>query len=1099
MKHVLSFICVISLIFSCMAMPSNAAEPVTGDRNVKIALVGDSLTAGYINDAGNYSTTDNYGKNLEKLLSRKTQITNFSKTNAGLCEQNNVCYSATSEFKASQKYNPDIVVCMIGTTDASEALWDDVKGSYKDTLKSFLQSYADIPSKPEIIFVLPTPVFPNGEEFAYSQEDLSELRSIITDVAKEMNITTVDAYTPFKNRASSFPDGVHFNKTIAVDISTIVAEKIKSCNRYKTIAYADISKDEAITKNEYSNSAPESVATIINQLGFSQGNTSLFVTRAEYAKMLVNMLGAMPDSSDDNPFTDIDSSHMDYPYMKSAYNLGILSGGNAAPGSYVTCDQAVKMTVCALGYDVYAKAKGGYPVGYNAVASEKKLLKGTNISGTEQISRDDAYLLFANALRTDIFDIESVGSDNVVYNTVTGDNPLKRYHNISVGEGILQGVYSLNTLPGVDLSENSVIIDNHVFKTDITGTQNFVGFNVEYYYNTDTNTLCAICPVEAYLHTIDAENVEEFKNNVLTAFSNDKKISYSFSADTRIIYNGEAIQSFSPADFMGKSGEIKLVDNNRDNKIDTAFVYSYKICVVGGVDSYNGIVYDLYSSENNINFGKESEDKKVIFADEDGKRKSVSELVYGDVISYTESKSGNIITAYYSNTEIQGKIESIKTVGDFYEIIINSDVYTASPAFMENNNITPGISGVFRVGRANTVAYFRPTNEFIHFAYVLGAKKESGLSDKAMIKLYESNGEINIYDFSDKVIIDGETKSGAETAELLKEKGEIIRQPLVYKLSIDGKINYVDTIKRGVNEDENTLTRHFSAYYDEYGNQRSELKLEYRTIGMFGGKIAINNGTNIFRIPKEDDAPDNKYGILSMNYFQHTWAYPVEAYKINAASHVADILVYKYDAFATGSVPNDSPVMVVSDFAEAIDPETGDEILKIYASKGKEIAEFIVPDKTVLNVASLHDSTVNYTLSKGDIVKYDTDDFGNISAIEPIYEFSTNTFKYPSGESTSYLLDYFRMVRGEVYSMSEGIIQLKKGSIEGDNKKYSYESLETYKLNQYNIFVYDTQNTKSPLRLGGASDIVTYTASGKGSEVFIYSRSGLSGTIIIYK
>ena len=139
MKHVLSFICVISLIFSCMAMPSNAAEPVTGDRNVKIALVGDSLTAGYINDAGNYSTTDNYGKNLEKLLSRKTQITNFSKTNAGLCEQNSVCYSTTSEFKASQKYNPDIVICMIGTTDASKALWDDVKGSYKETFKSFLQ------------------------------------------------------------------------------------------------------------------------------------------------------------------------------------------------------------------------------------------------------------------------------------------------------------------------------------------------------------------------------------------------------------------------------------------------------------------------------------------------------------------------------------------------------------------------------------------------------------------------------------------------------------------------------------------------------------------------------------------------------------------------------------------------------------------------------------------------------------------------------------------------------------------------------------------------------------------------------------------------
>ena len=58
---------------------------------------------------------------------------------------------------------------------------------------------------------------------------------------------------------------------------------------------------------------------------------------------------------------------------------GGIGNGMFGPEDPVTYEQAVKMIVSALGYDLVANNKGGYPTGYLAVASSEGITKTSKL------------------------------------------------------------------------------------------------------------------------------------------------------------------------------------------------------------------------------------------------------------------------------------------------------------------------------------------------------------------------------------------------------------------------------------------------------------------------------------------------------------------------------------------------------------------------------------------------------------------------------------------------------------------------------------------------------------------------------------------------
>jgi serine protease inhibitor len=96
--------------------------------------------------------------------------------------------------------------------------------------------------------------------------------------------------------------------------------------------------------------------------------------------------------SSENGFSDVTE---DEGYIKAAKANGIISGfedGTFRPKEPITGEQAIKMVVCALGYDAQAKEQGGYPSGYIQVAMEKGLVVDVDANSDDMPIAKDAFL-----------------------------------------------------------------------------------------------------------------------------------------------------------------------------------------------------------------------------------------------------------------------------------------------------------------------------------------------------------------------------------------------------------------------------------------------------------------------------------------------------------------------------------------------------------------------------------------------------------------------------------------------------------------------------------------------------------------------------------
>lgn len=123
------------------------------------------------------------------------------------------------------------------------------------------------------------------------------------------------------------------------------------------------------------------------------------ITKAEMSKALCSALGLEPDTSGEQIFADVDSSHWAYGYINTMVANKISSGSDNyyfEPDHKVTYGEAVRMIVGALGYGAMLET---YPEGYEELAQRLGLTKDT-----EQLTEDTpclryiAFKLFDNAL-----------------------------------------------------------------------------------------------------------------------------------------------------------------------------------------------------------------------------------------------------------------------------------------------------------------------------------------------------------------------------------------------------------------------------------------------------------------------------------------------------------------------------------------------------------------------------------------------------------------------------------------------------------------------------------------------------------------------------
>ena len=155
------------------ATTNNVDETRRGDRPIRVACVGDSITfRGCVSNAN-----DTYVAQLSRLLGPGYEVTNYGNSGRTMLKQGVCCrannqtsppcsYWNTSEFHASLKSSPDIVTIMLGTNDAKRCNWyGPANGSPEGAGQGYVLDYMDmveafssLPSAPQIYLAVPPPL-----------------------------------------------------------------------------------------------------------------------------------------------------------------------------------------------------------------------------------------------------------------------------------------------------------------------------------------------------------------------------------------------------------------------------------------------------------------------------------------------------------------------------------------------------------------------------------------------------------------------------------------------------------------------------------------------------------------------------------------------------------------------------------------------------------------------------------------------------------------------------------------------------------------------------------------------------------------------------
>ncbi len=280
---------------------------------IKIACIGDSLTAGYADADGKYQTQTSYTDLLQKALGDGYEVKNFGKAAYGIYSEHEYSYTKIQQYADSLAFEPDIVVSVFGSNDMRSIYWDVIKNDYVDIYKDFIRTYQELPSNPEIIIGLPGPVYEGEYIKSRPVENQREAQAAILKAAEELGVKVADTYTVLDNVGPSIlPDGIHFNEEGARLFTDEIVKTILEEPETIKVSFEDVPSDvwfyEPVCKaaekglvNGYGNTfKPKDFITrqdaaliIFRALELPEGGVSSFTDEAEISDYAKNAVVAL--------------------------------------------------------------------------------------------------------------------------------------------------------------------------------------------------------------------------------------------------------------------------------------------------------------------------------------------------------------------------------------------------------------------------------------------------------------------------------------------------------------------------------------------------------------------------------------------------------------------------------------------------------------------------------------------------------------------------------------------------------------------------------------------------------------------------------------
>lgn len=791
------------------------------------------------------------------------------------------------------------------------------------------------------------------------------------------------------------------------------------------------------------------------------------IKRSEVAKMAIHALGleAIADSNKgESRFPDVSVNHWANGYINLATAQGLIEGddqGNFRPNDSITYAEAMAIFVRALGYEPMAEDKGDYPNGHVVVAGSIGLTKSVQGSTNKPITRGNVAFLTNNALTVGL--MEKVGYGNNASYEITDKTLLKDKLDVTKHTGQISAIPYTSLEGDSNLNDNEIKIGDTVYETAYN-MNNLFGYNVTYYLrsNDDGDVVILAMPQKDQNQTVTIK-AELFEG--ITEKAEKKAVEYYEKEDAaktnvaalednaKLIYNGKAEElTDENLDITDKSGEMTLLDTDRNGIYDIVFVTDYYNIVVEEVTS-TGKIVDKYGAPT-IKLG---DDEDVSYRILRGLQEiEVKELKEYDVLSVAKSKDGELIDIRVSNETVSGKVTGKDSKG----VYIQGKHYKIASNFPEE--ITIGTEGKFYLDIEGKIAAI---NDKVvvsdNYGYLIKAYA-SDETEKATFRIFTKEGKDVTFTANEKIRYNGATgQKAVDVVDNFIEDGKTVKQLVTYTTNSAGNLTAIYTAE------DNTETG--AAKDDKFtlDYKLEEAVFNEKTNSL--GSVRLTEETHIFDI--QEDVAD--YSIADIKMFEDKQKYNVMVFDITE-EFTAKAIIVTNAQFQTNS---EAPIAIVDKVIAEVNDDD-EETDRLYAFVNGEKVEVLAEDTGILVKGE------GAALENGDIIQYKTNDKDEIVSIRVLFDVDTK-----GTEKNETPVEDLEILYGKVTKKFANSINV---TVNGGSVR------NVVLPSGVVVYTVDTTKTKNQISVGTTGDIQAYDED-EGNRVFIRIQDEVVKEVVVIK
>lgn len=685
----------------------------------------------------------------------------------------------------------------------------------------------------------------------------------------------------------------------------------------------------------------------------------------------------------------LDHSYYDGVDKATLATSGIYSETNYYfhPDESITLGDAVTMLVKLLGFMPGVEYNKSV---YLNTAVRLDIDNGINASFDDYVTYEMAYILLFNYLNANTAEL-NISTDSV-YVKDSGKSILESKYDITTvfGQITSSESYSLSSDEGD--GEGFLTLEGMKCKNNRYNSDDYFAKYVTAYIRDYKNSNEVIALVEdsrSKVIEINHENGASIQNDKVSYYNEDGKLkTKGISVYAQIFRNGEKVV-YDEDKLLPECGTLTLIDNGTySDGADVVIIESVTDVKIESIKKDTQKVY----CEGALSYVI---DDNVSLESIDGAGADFESLTSGDILSVWEKSDGSLWKAVLCTNSVTGTITEVSSDS----FLIDTQKYTLSSSrkSIVSNSVEPGKS-VYAV--INVYGQVADLTEDISSGDLCGimmqySHKNSGLSEKLAIRIYDTNEIFSSYEVRENAVINGKRcKSYDEIIDNLPKiaNSDVLRQTMIlYKLDENDKIISIEYSSDEI-MDLDSESKLYLVGKTEKSNAYTGTYKRYSKY--FGPNIFVEPGqTLMFKYPIQSTYgelhdEEDLYSVTSLNSVVSGSSFQnctITGYSIDPNSKVARYITVEYEAEsgAGNTVGGDTRIAMVGEVKKCVWRDEYVEAVTIYNSRS-------VSGTTVYGKNDNY--FTNLGIESGDIIRVDySGETKTVNAVEVIWENGSET------------------------------------------------------------------------------------------------------------